>query len=161
MPNVQNADLFDVLHEIHLSVGHGGRNRMVAEAKKNELNRRCQVDLIDMQTNSDGDYMMILVYQDHLTKFVQLHPLQSKTAEEVSKTLLVIFCIFGSPSILQSDNGREFANRVVKNLTQVWPGLKIVYGKPRHSQVQGSVECANQDIEKMLMSWMADVNCQK
>ncbi|XP_008186921.1 KRAB-A domain-containing protein 2-like [Acyrthosiphon pisum] len=33
-----------------------------------ELNSRCQVDLIDMQAQPDGDYKFIMVYQDHLTK---------------------------------------------------------------------------------------------
>jgi len=32
--------------------------------------------------------------------------------------------------------------------------LKIVHGKPRHSQSQGSVERANQDIENMLATWL-------
>ncbi|XP_031352272.1 KRAB-A domain-containing protein 2-like [Photinus pyralis] len=36
----------------------------------------------------------------------------------------------------------------------MWTDLKIVYGKPRHSQSQGSVERANQDIENMLSSWL-------
>ncbi|CAG5024424.1 unnamed protein product [Parnassius apollo] len=126
-----------------------------------EMNSRCQVDLIDMQTSPDGNFKFILVYQDHLTKFIQLRPLQSKIAEEVSKILLDIFCIFGSPSILQSDNGREFANQIVESLTQMWPGLKIVHGKPCHSQSQGSVERANQDVQSMLMTWMKDENCEK
>ncbi|GBM04964.1 hypothetical protein AVEN_126109-1 [Araneus ventricosus] len=34
--------------------------------------------------------------------------------------------------------------------------MKIVHGKPRHSQSQGSVERANQDIENMLGTWMKD-----
>ena len=37
-----------------------------------ELNSRCQIDLIDLQSNSDGEYKFIMMYQDHLTKFVQL-----------------------------------------------------------------------------------------
>ncbi|KAF0726661.1 SCAN domain-containing protein 3-like [Aphis craccivora] len=60
----------------------------------------------------------------------------------------------GAPSILQSDNGREFSNNLVSNLKDMWPELKIVHGKPRHSQSQGSVERANQDIENMLITWM-------
>ena len=32
------------------------------------MNYRYQVDLIDMQSNPDGDMKFILVYQDHLTK---------------------------------------------------------------------------------------------
>jgi hypothetical protein len=40
----------------------------------------------------------------------------------------------------------------------MWGDIKIVYGKPCHIQTQGSIECANRDIEKMLASWMADNN---
>ncbi|KAI5717175.1 hypothetical protein M8J77_001334 [Diaphorina citri] len=119
-----------------------------------EMNSRCQIDLIDMQAQADSDFKFIFVYQDHLTKFVQLRPLKSKRAEEVAHVLLDIFCAFGAPSILQSDNGREFCNRVIEELCSKWKDLKIVHGKPRHSQSQGSVERANQDIESMLSSWM-------
>lgn len=31
-----------------------------------ELNSRCQIDLIDMQSQPDNDYKFIMVYQDHL-----------------------------------------------------------------------------------------------
>ncbi|XP_050312883.1 KRAB-A domain-containing protein 2-like [Anthonomus grandis grandis] len=102
-----------------------------------EMNSRCQVDLIDMQSHPDREYKFIMVYQDHLTKFVQIRPLTSKRAEEVAKSLVDIFCIFGAPSILQSDNGWEFANHVIEELCTIWSGLKIVHGKPRHSQSQG------------------------
>ena len=65
-----------------------------------------------------------------------------------------IFCIFGAPTVLQSDNGREFANSVIEELTSMWDGLKIVHGRPRHSQSQGSVERANDAVENMLSTWM-------
>ena len=100
------------------------------------MNSRCQVDLIDMQSQPDGDYKWICVYQDHLTKFVILRPHKTKEAVEVALTLQDVFCLLGAPHILQSDNGREFANKVVKELTSRWPGTKIVHGKPRHSQSQ-------------------------
>ena len=32
----------------------------------------------------------------------------------------------------------------------MWPGCKLVHGKPRHSQSQGSVERTNQDVESIL-----------
>lgn len=70
-----------------------------------------QVDLIDMQSQRDGEYRFILNYQDHLTKFVCLRPLKTKTAEEVAYHLVDIFCDKGAPHILQSDNGREFSNK--------------------------------------------------
>lgn len=119
-----------------------------------EMNSRAQIDLIDMQSNPDNDYKFIFVYQDHLTKFVILRALRTKTAEEVAYNLLDIFTTFGAPCILHSDNGREFCNKVIENMCQMWEEMKIVHGKPRHSQSQGSVERANQDIENMLATWM-------
>ena len=68
--------------------------------------------------------------------------------------MLDILNIFGATAILQSDNGREFANSVITELIAMWNGLKIVHRKPRHSQSQGSVERANRDIEDMLMTWL-------
>ncbi|KFD62379.1 LOW QUALITY PROTEIN: hypothetical protein M514_25502 [Trichuris suis] len=118
-----------------------------------DFSSRCQVDLIDFQSHPDGEYKFIMAYQDHLTKFVAL---KSKTAEEVAHNRVDMFTLLGAPSILQSDDGREFANKVVTSLKQHWPSLKIVHGKPRHSQSQGSVERANQDIENMLCTWTQD-----
>ena len=89
-----------------------------------------------------------------MTKFVQLRPTKTKRAEEVAYILVDIFCTFGAPTILQSDNGREFANAVVEEIKDMWDVAKIVHGKPRHSQSQGSVERANQDVEEMLATWM-------
>ncbi|XP_023234229.1 KRAB-A domain-containing protein 2-like [Centruroides sculpturatus] len=36
----------------------------------------------------------------------------------------------------------------------MWLDVKIVHGKARHSQNQGSVEPTNQDIENILSTWM-------
>lgn len=195
----KESDVFDVLHDAHQSLGHGGRDRMLYELNSkfknitrfevdlylslceqcqlkhkkirkglvvkpiisSEFNSRCQVDLIDFQSNADQLFKFIMVYQDHLTKFVVIKPLKTKTAEEVAYNLIDIFTLLGAPSILQSDNGREFSNQIVSNLKNYWPNLKIVHGKPRHSQSQGSVERANQDIQNMLMTWMRDNNTSK
>ncbi|XP_026811263.1 KRAB-A domain-containing protein 2-like [Rhopalosiphum maidis] len=168
---ITNENIYDVLHDVYLSIGHGGKHRMNAEVKKNkglviklmvfsEMNSRCQVDLIDMHTQGDGEFWLIMVYQDHLTKFVQLRPLKTKRAEEVAKHLIDIFCIFGAPMILQSDNDREFVNKIIEDLKEMWDTLKIVHRKPRHTQSQGSVERANQDIQNMLITWMKKNNCK-
>lgn len=196
---VHDEELYDILLNIHLSIGHGGRDRMMYELKKkyknitqsnvkiflnlcescvkkqksekkgivtnpmifSELNSRCQLDLIDYQSQADGEYKFVLVYQDHLTKFCILKPLKSKRAEEVAYCLIDIFTVFGAPSVLQSDNGREFRNQTIDSLKEMWPELSIIHGKPRHSQSQGSVERANQDIENMIITWMKDNNTTK
>ena len=59
-----------------------------------------------------------------------------QTVEEVAYQLMDIFCMFGVAFILQSDNGREFANKTIQNSADMWPGMKLVPRKPRHSQSQ-------------------------
>ena len=88
--------------------------------------------------------------QDHLTKSALLRPFQSKIAEEIAFQLTDIFLTSGAPCILHSDNGIEFVNTVITEISTLWPELKIPHGKPRHSQIQGSVEQANHDTENTL-----------
>ena len=117
---------------------------------------RAQVDLIDMQSMPNGQYKWIMVYQDHLTKFCVLRPLNTKRAAEVAYQLMDIFLLLGAPQILQSDNGSEFTASVIVELKLLWPDLLIVYGKPRHPQSQGSVERLNCDVKDMLIAWLGD-----
>jgi hypothetical protein len=62
----------------------------------------------------------------------------------------------GMPMVLQSDNGSEFIAEIITKLMEIWPEAKIVHGRPRHPQSQGSVECTNQEIESMLSMWLHD-----
>ncbi|XP_071056489.1 SCAN domain-containing protein 3-like [Onthophagus taurus] len=167
---IPEEELFERLLDIHISCGHGSRDKMInIVQQKYFIPRPCvemflmayfmtrgQVDLIDFQSIPDGEYKWLLNYQDHSTKYVCLRPLHSKDAVNVAEELLKIFLQFGAPSILQSDNGREFANKIVEELKILWPHLLIVHGRPRHPQSQGSVERSNQDVEKILRSWMTD-----
>ena len=136
------------MHSLPQKIESSKKGLVIKPMIFSEMNSRAQVDLIDMQSQPDGELKWILVYQDHLTKFVQLRPVTSKRAPEIAYQLLDIFSIFGAPSILQSDNGREFVNSVITELSAMWDGLKIVHGKPRHSQTQGSVERVNRDNEE-------------
>ncbi|CAF2198458.1 unnamed protein product [Rotaria magnacalcarata] len=114
-----------------------------------------------MQSSPDGKFKFILNYQDHFTKFCILRPLKSKTAAEVAYNLLDIFTTFGAPAILQSDNGREFVAKVIEELALIWKDLKIVHGKPRHPQSQGSAERSNQDTKQLLGTWIRENNSTK
>ena len=64
-----------------------------------------------------------------------------------------IFYTLGAPNILQSDNGKEFDNKLLlSSLNKLWPCSKIIHGKPRYPQSQGSVESANKRTESILTS---------
>ncbi|XP_021116453.1 SCAN domain-containing protein 3-like isoform X4 [Heterocephalus glaber] len=184
---LHSEDLFDILHDTHLSIGHGGRTRMEKELQakyknitkevimlyltlckpcqqKNsklkkvltskpikEINSRWQVDLIDMQLNPDGEYKFIMHYQDLHTKLSFLRSLKSKRPQEVAHALLDIFAVIGAPSVLQSNNGREFSSQIITELSNIWPELKLVHGKP---QVCHSSTEETEEIQKRIFSWM-------
>lgn len=54
------------------------------------MNSKCQIDLIDMQTQHDGRLEFILVYHNRLIEFVLLRPLKI----DVQKESLVYYSIF-------------------------------------------------------------------
>lgn len=124
----------------------------------NHYGEKMQMDLIDLQSKSFNDYNWILVCQDHFTKWVSLRPLNRKQGICVAEALIEIFSETGIPERLQSDNGKEFKNQFVYALANIFPRLKFEHGAPRKPTTQGSVERANQDIEKMLYYWMKENN---
>ncbi|KAJ0173560.1 hypothetical protein K1T71_010709 [Dendrolimus kikuchii] len=111
--------LFASFYLLELKVKHSEQNRGTVQFK--QIHARGQVDLINMQTCPDRDFKYILNY--HLTKFMILRPVHTKTAKEV--TFLYFGCAF-------------------------------LHGKPHHSQSKGSIERANQDVQKILFAWMDD-----
>lgn len=59
--------------------------------------------------------------QDYLMKFSQLKALKTKKwAEGVVYHLLEEFTIFRTPYILQSDNNREFVNKILKEVCGIY-----------------------------------------
>ncbi|KAK7096157.1 hypothetical protein V1264_005490 [Littorina saxatilis] len=105
---------------------------------------RLQIDLVDMRSQPDGEFKWILHARDHFTKFSWLYPMKTKMAAEVADHLITQFCVFGSPRIMQSDNGKEFTARVINDLSLLWPGMVIIHGRPRHPESQGCVERGNE-----------------
>ena len=99
-------------------------------------------------------FKWLLVY---FTKYLILRPLKHKSVVEVADVLEEIFCDLGPPHILLSDNGGEFSNSTLfSQLDQKWPSTRIIHGKPRHPESQGSVEQPNREEKNALASKMRD-----
>ena len=76
-----------------------------------------------MKHMPDGSYHYIAHYMDHWSKFHILWPLMKKSAVDVAVGLVKrVFPYLGLPKILQSDNGREIVNEIVKEVVRSWPG---------------------------------------
>ncbi|CAG8748434.1 13467_t:CDS:1, partial [Cetraspora pellucida] len=85
-------------------------------------------------------YKYICHLRDHFTRFLWAQCLTSKSVSEVAVFLYNIFVVFGAPTILQSDNSKEFITDLIAELLTLWPGVHIINGCLRHPQSQGMVE---------------------
>ena len=81
----------------------------------------------------------MLVVIDVFTGFVILRPLQSNKAEIVARKLWKLFCTFGVPKIIQSDNGPEFVNDVLRALVKL-TGMDHRLISPYNPRADGKVE---------------------
>ena len=65
----------------------------------------------------DDGFKWILHIVDHWSKFTLAFPLAQKSAKEVTSALEQwVFPFIGLPSIIQSDNGREFVNTLIEEV---------------------------------------------
>ena len=76
----------------------------------------------------------------------------------VTSFLFQIFTQFGSPTILQSDNGKEFVALIIRDLVGMWSETRIINGRPRYPQSQGLIERANGTLDVKLSTWIEDNN---
>ena len=107
---------------------------------------RNQIDLVDMREfppcSSDGnEYRYVLSVIDVFSRYVILRPLHRKTAAEVSKQLIRIYCDIGAPRLIQCNQGTEFKG-AVKELMKVLD-VQIITSRPYHPQSQGKVRICN------------------
>ena len=65
--------------------------------------------------------------------------------------------MFILPTVLHSDNGREFVNHFIEDVLATWPGaVQLVSGRPRHPKSQGLVEQVHYTLERMMSSRIAE-----
>ena len=84
---------------------------------------RCQLDLIDMRSESYNEFAWIAHLMCHFTKFHVIWAMKHKSAVEVTRGLKQhVLQYFGLPRILQSDNGTEFKNKLMNELIKNWHG---------------------------------------
>ena len=72
----------------------------------------CAVELPE----SANGFKHILIIVDVMSRFVITKPLKDHSGEAIARALYEVFAIFGPPRSMQSDNGTEFINKVVKQL---------------------------------------------
>ncbi len=100
---------------------------------------------IDSQHNR-----FVFVMTDMFSRFVELYPAPSNNSAAAAHALYsAVFCRHGLPSSILSDNGSEYANRVVMALMD---RLKVTHHRsiPYRPQSNGLVERRNREIKRHL-----------
>jgi hypothetical protein len=75
------------------------------------------MDLAQFDPSNRGNVYALIVV-DVCSRFVFLRPLKEKTALTVAELLYELFCLIGFPKIIQSDQGSEFENDLLRTLTK-------------------------------------------
>jgi transposase InsO family protein len=98
------------------------------------------IDLAGPFTPSpDAGHVYLLVMVDVCTRFVFLRLLQDKSMVAVARQLVQIFCDVGFPKIVQSDNGKEFVNELMRHVcTESHIDHRLI--TPYHPRANGLAE---------------------
>ena len=75
------------------------------------------MDLLDLSVTSAKGNRYVLVKVDCFSRWTEACPLPDKTALSVADTFFqYVVCRFGMPSVIHSDQGWEFENKVMQEL---------------------------------------------
>jgi hypothetical protein len=103
-------------------------------------------------SNNGNHYLHVLI--DIHSRFILLHALENKQMLTIALLWRDIFTTFGFPKIIQSDNGTEFVNQIVKTMIEA-SGIDHRLVTPYHPRANGaaekSVQTSTKLIKKLLM----------
>ena len=101
------------------------------------------MDLLDMSITSAKGNRYVLVMVDCFSRWTEACHLPDKTAiSMVDAFFSNVVCRFGMPTVIHSDQGREFENKVMHELC-------ILGGTPYHPESDGLVERFNRTLLMM------------
>jgi len=117
---------------------------------------RIALDILDTHIPTKRGNVYILVISDYFSKYTDAYPLRRKTAFNCAKTLMEKWVVFhGVPTVIHSDQGREFEGHVFQRLAQLLGATKTRTA-PYRPQSDGLVERFNRTLLNMLSVFTCD-----
>ena len=111
---------------------------------------RVAMDLLDMSVTTSQGNRYVLVMVDCFTRWTEAFPLPDKTAQSVVDAFFnQVVCRFRMPSVIHSDQGREFENKIMQELC-LFGGAHKTRTTPYHPESDGMVERFNRTLLMML-----------
>ena len=98
----------------------------------------------------------ILVLMDHFTKWYEAFPTKDQKASTVAHILVSrVFSHFGPPTVLHSDQGRNFDSTLMHEVYNLM-GIKKTRTTAYHPQCDGLVERQNCTLQNILSSFVSE-----
>ena len=95
-------------------------------------------------------YVYILLAVDYVSKWVEAKPTRTNDAKVVADFVRSnLFCRFGVPKAIVSDQGTHFCNRTMHALLKKY-GVVHRVSTPYHPQTNGQAEISNREIKRIL-----------
>lgn len=102
--------------------------------------------------DSNNKSVDVLVVTDHFTKLAHAFPCRDQSAKSVAKKLYEgVFCIYGFPQRIHSDQGPSFESELVAELLELGGVIKS-HTTPYHPMGNGVTERFNRTLGSMLRS---------
>lgn len=106
------------------------------------------MDLLGPFPESEDGNIYILVVTDHFSKYSLIYLLKRATGRVLASLLRQIYCMFGAPKMLVSDNGPQMISSHVSKICCMW-GVRRIFTVPYHPQ-SNWVERVNRNLVSML-----------
>ena len=103
---------------------------------------------------SRQNHRYLLVVMDYFTKWVEAVLLHDQTTALITKAITKICSTFGIPSILHSDQGRNFESHMLCQMLEAF-GIKKSRTTAYHPQCDGMVEWFNRSLLQLLRCYVS------
>jgi transposase InsO family protein len=117
---------------------------------------RMALDIVGPLPVTDGNNRFNLVVDDYFTKWVEAFAIPNHKAETVAEKLVdKVFCRFGTPRVIHTDQGRDFESHLFGDVCKLL-GIENPRTTPYHLQSDGLVERFNKTLGAMLRSVVSE-----
>jgi len=117
---------------------------------------RLAMDILGPLPLTRHDNKYVLVVEDYFTKWVEAFPLPDQEASTIASVLVEsIFCRWGSPLYLHSDQGKNFDSLLLKEVCKLL-GIEKTRTTAYHPMSDGLVERYNRTLLNMLSHYVND-----
>lgn len=132
------------------------RAPMIITSTASRPNEKVYLDLVGpLPETHEHKYKFLLTVQDDLTKYSQAYPMQSCSAEETAKSLVLFISHMGIPKLIISDQGTNFCSDLFKQLEKLF-SIKHVFASPYHPQTCGALERSHSTLKEYLRSYIGE-----